>query len=73
MYYMEATPEELRREYRAERAALYTATELARHVSSPGGRRKMARVIGAKDRRFELICNVARKRGIDLLDGPVAD
>jgi hypothetical protein len=73
MFYKELTAEELRREYRAERAALASATNLAQHVSSPGGRRKVARMIDGPNRRFEIICAVARKRGIDLLAGPVAE
>jgi hypothetical protein len=73
MFYKELAPEELRREYWTERRALYQATEFARNVTAPRGRRVMARQVGAIDRRFTLICNVARKRGIDLLNGPVAE
>jgi hypothetical protein len=73
MYYMTEPAEVLRREYREERRALYRVTELARHVRQPAALRKLARQTAAVDRRFTLICNVARKRGIDLLDGPVAE
>ena len=73
MYYKELTEAELRREYWAERRALYNVTSLAQHVTSPGGRRKVARMTDGPNRRFEIICAVARKRGIDLLNGPVAE
>jgi hypothetical protein len=73
MFYKELTEAELRREYWAERRALAGAAGLAQHVSSPGGRRKVARMIDGPNRRFELICAVARKRGVDLLAGPVAE
>jgi hypothetical protein len=73
VFYKELTAEELRREYWAERNALAGACNLAPHVSSPSGRRRVARMIDGPNRRFEIICAVARNRGIDLLDGPVAD
>lgn len=67
MRYMDMSAEQLRAEYWAERRGLYSAGELARHVSSPRGRRMLAGQTGDKLARFDLICNVARKRGIDLL------
>ena len=67
MRYMDMTPAQLREAYWTERNGLYNVTELARSVSSPRGRRTLASQTGAKLRRFDLICNVARKRGIDLL------
>jgi hypothetical protein len=73
MLYKDMTPEELRREYWAERKGLAGAADLAVAVTTGRGRKTAARITGAKLRRFDLICNVARKRGIDLLDGPVAE
>lgn len=67
MRYMDMTPARLREEYWAERNGLATVGELARHVTSRGGRRTLGRQTGDKLARFDLICNVARKRGIDLL------
>lgn len=67
MRYMDMTPAQLREAYWTERNGLYNVTELARSVSYPSSRKTLARQTGAKLRRFDLICNVARKRGIDLL------
>jgi hypothetical protein len=67
MHYMSATPAELRAEYWTERNAVAGVGNLARSVTTAKGRRTAARLTESKLRRFDLICNVARKRGIDLL------
>jgi hypothetical protein len=67
MFYMTAEPNDLRAEYWSVRRSLYNTTELARHVSAPKGRRSLAGSTGRLLREFDLITNIARKRGIDLL------
>lgn len=67
MRYMDMTPDQLRAEYWAERNGLYNVGNMARSVSSPRGRRTLGNQTARKLYRFDLICNVARKRGIDLL------
>jgi hypothetical protein len=67
MLYKDMTPDQLREEYRAERAGLAGVGNLACNVTTARGRKTAARLTGAKLRRFDLICNVARSRGIDLL------
>jgi len=67
MRYMDMTPEQLQAEYWTERNGLYNVSELARSVRSPRGRRTLGAQTAAKLRRFDLICNVARKRGIVLV------
>lgn len=67
MRYMDMTPAQLREAYWTERNGLAQVGDLARSVSSPRGRRIVAGQWGRKLDRFDLICNVARKRDIDLL------
>ena len=67
MHYMTATPAELRAAYQDERNGLASVGTLACSVTTSRGRKTAGRLTAAKLRRFDLICNVARKRGIDLL------
>lgn len=67
--YMDMTPDELRAAYREERRRLHNIGTMAQSVTSPKGRKMLARQTGPALERFDLICNVARKRGIDLLAG----
>lgn len=72
MLYKDMEPGLIRREYWTERNGLAQAGNLARSVTTPRGRRTAARLTGAKLYRFDLICAVAKSRGIDLLEGEVA-
>lgn len=67
MRYMDMDPAQLRAEYWAERNGLAAVGTLACSVTTGRGRRTAARLTGSKLGRFDLICNVAGKRGIDLL------
>jgi hypothetical protein len=69
---MDMEPDQLRREYWTERNGLASVGDLARSVTTPRGRRTAARLTGPKLNRFDLICNVAAKRHIDLL-APIAE
>jgi hypothetical protein len=66
-YYKGMSPEALRAEYRAERNGLAQVGNLACAVTTAKGRKTAARLTGAKLHRFDLICAVAKSRGIDLL------
>jgi hypothetical protein len=65
--YKDMTASQLRAEYWAERNGLAGVADLACAVTTARGRKTAARLTGAKLRRFDLIVNVARSRGIDLL------
>jgi hypothetical protein len=65
--FKDMTPAELRAAYWAERNGLAQVGQLACSVTTSRGRRTAARLTGSKLARFDLICNVARSRGIDLL------
>jgi hypothetical protein len=67
MLYKDMPAGQLRAEYWTERNGLASAGNLACSVTTARGRRTAARLTGSKLRRFDLICNVARSRGIDLL------
>jgi hypothetical protein len=67
MLYKDMTPAALRAEYWTERNGLASVSNLACAVTTPNGRKTAARLTGPKLRRFDLICNIARSRGIDLL------
>jgi hypothetical protein len=69
--YMDMTPDELRAAYRYWGEAQYNAGNIANlHAGAPRGsrtRNTAAANWGRANREFDLICNVARKRGIRLL------
>jgi hypothetical protein len=67
MLYKDMSPAQLRAEYRTERNGLAGVSNLACAVTTAKGRRTAARLTGSKLRRFDLICAVAKSRGIDLL------
>lgn len=67
MRYMDMSPAQLREAYWAERTGLYNTGQMACSVTSPRARRTLGGITASKLNRFDLICNVARKRGIDLL------
>lgn len=72
MYYKTATPEELREEYWRLRNALANQGNLARSVTSHSALGMLGRQTGRSLEQFDLLCNVARMRGIDLL-APVVE
>jgi len=67
MFYMTATPEELRAAYRVARGGSYAAGKLANRTPARSrGGRIVARAWGRNLRTVELIERVADKRGISL-------
>lgn len=67
MLYKDMEPEQLREAYRQSRRHLAGIGNLARNVTSGRARWTLAGQTGRELREFDLIVNVARKRGIDLL------